>query len=260
MLFGHDDKIALFTKLVSEGELHHAYLFFGDPNIGKASFASGLARFLETRAFEHGNSVAPLIDVRIVGASTGTIGVDVVREVKQFLSQTPLVSSRRTAIIDNAHMLTGEAQSSALKMAEEPPSHGLIIFVTHSMHAFFPPLLSRLHKVYFSRLSTPALSEILQAHFKISKEKAERIAPLSFGRIGRALRLLGVIPAENSEQEVLVGEEIQDELVRLRTRDASHENVSLRAWLVEREMLVKRYSVNQNLQRKAVKTMISKHA
>jgi len=42
-LVGHDNFKKLFEKLAKEGRLSHSYIFFGEPQVGKYSFALSLA-------------------------------------------------------------------------------------------------------------------------------------------------------------------------------------------------------------------------
>lgn len=251
MLFGHSDKIKVFKELVDGGYLSHAYLFFGDAQIGKSHFAKLLAYYLEFGKFEEVSDL--LIDAAwFLPDEKGTIGIGAVRDVKKFLWQTPLRSPRRLAVIDGAEALTPEAQSALLKIVEEPPPHALLIFIAHDLQVLFPPLLSRLSKIYFPRLSKKEVEEILVGHYKVSVANAKAVALRSFGRMGRALKLL-----ERSGKEAADGleAELEQKIIDLRGRDIFKNSKKL-VWLLDREMLLKRFNLNQNLQRKAVEYQI----
>ena len=45
MLIGLEEKIEDFKKLIKEDKLRQSYLFFGEPQIGKFTFASSLVNF-----------------------------------------------------------------------------------------------------------------------------------------------------------------------------------------------------------------------
>ena len=182
MIFGHEDKVDIFKDLVANKKLRHAYLFYGDDSIGKFLFAKHLAHFLEFGKFEISNQT--LLDTQIFEPNEkNSIGIEEAREIKRFLSETPLVSPRRLAIIDRVDTFTPEAQTSLLKIVEVPPLSALIIFITYDPQVLFPPLLSRLNKIYFRRLSKENLKNILQNHFEIPFKKAEALADQSFGRL-----------------------------------------------------------------------------
>src|SRR3989344_8029858 len=129
MLFGHEDKIAAFEKCIAQGTLGHAYLFFGDPQNGKELFARVLANYLERGVWEEPQGT--LSDALFVLPEEGksTLGIHEIRAVRHYLFQSPIYSSRRLAVLGGAERLTSEAQSAMLKIVEEPPKHGLIIFV-----------------------------------------------------------------------------------------------------------------------------------
>lgn len=254
MLFGHEDKIETFKKLASEGNLSHAYLFFGDAGIGKFTFAKSLICFLELNKFEIRDE--PLLDFSVIRPNEkGVIGIDAVREIRAFLWQTPFRSPKRVVIIDDSHSLTLEAQSAFLKIVEEPPRDSMLIFIASSDQFFFPPLLSRLIKIYFRRFSAQKIEEVLIKHFSVPSDKAKEIARDSFGRLGRAL-----VSFRNVDQRVDFAEEIEEELSKkildLRKRNL-FSNASILKWLLEKEMALKRLNLSKALQKKAIQNKIN---
>jgi len=184
MLCGHKDLKESFSTLSKKGNLSHGYIFFGEPQVGKFSFALFLANLLETEDFDLSGRM--LSEVLIIKDS----GIDRVREIKNFLWQKPQNSPKRTVIIDNADLLTAEAQSAILKIAEEPPEHALIILIVSNLNNVLPPILSRLQKIYFSRVSKKEIGEFLIKDMGVKKDKAEELAGLAYGRPGRAVDLI----------------------------------------------------------------------
>ncbi len=250
MIFGHSGKIKLFKKLADENKLNHAYLFFGENGIGKFFFAKHLAYFLEFGEFELKEE--PLLDLKIIKANEkGNIGIDIVHELKNFLWQTPLGSKKRFVIINGAEDLTTEAQSSLLKIVEEPPRDTLLVFIANETQALFPPLLSRLEKIYFYKLAKNEIEKILMENYKVSASKAKTIASDSFGRIGLALEALNKEKKELTENEEFL-KSISDKILSLR-KENIYANINKISWLLEREVLIKRYNLNPSLQKKAIK-------
>jgi DNA polymerase III delta prime subunit len=165
MIIGHESAINDFKDLIARGKLGHGYIFFGPAMVGKRTVALGLGRFLEKGIFDaSANNVddetnevlqeLKMIDVAFMksldeDASGGSIGIDAVREIKNFLWQKPNMSARRTLIIDNADLLTTEAQNALLKITEEPPASSLLILVTSDVESLLPTIVSRLPKIYF---------------------------------------------------------------------------------------------------------------
>lgn len=248
MLYGYEETIALFTELVAHGAVGHAYLFFGDSGVGKGTFARMFANFLERGSFTLPET--PFLDTaEILPDEKGTITIDAVRSVRRFLFERPFAAPRRTVIVRNAGALTDQAEAAMLKIVEEPPSHALIIFVGEHPSALFPPLASRLTKVYFPRMATAALATVLEEHYKVPAAHARQVAKVSFGRMGRALSLLS--STESSAERNPAEAALEETILMLRNEGVVRHAARL-AWLLEREMQVKRYNLNPTLQLKAI--------
>ena len=108
--------------------------------VALSTLALALANFLEHGTFVPPAESAVLQDAKIIDlafmkllkpdAAGDSIGIDAAREIKNFLWQRPNVSARRTHIIDDAAMMTNEAQNAILKVTEEPPSSSLLILIS----------------------------------------------------------------------------------------------------------------------------------
>ncbi|TSA44860.1 hypothetical protein D4R51_02975 [bacterium] len=263
MLFGHEEKVKIFKKLIKEEKLGQAYLFYGDRGIGKNAFAVLLAHALETGKFsaEGGpasggeTGAAPLLDALFLAKDPeeNKLGKEKISEVKKFLWQKPVKSLHKLVILDNTEDLTPEAQGALLKIVEEPPAHALLIFIAQDDQVFLPPLLSRLTKVYFPRLSKAEVANFLSEKYEIKRDKAEEIAERSFGRLGLALNILNKT-AELDEK--ILEDFLESRILKLR-RENLKKNALILTWLLERETLVKRYNLNTNLQRKAAEQILT---
>jgi len=170
-MIGHEDKIKLFKRLADNDKLFHAYLFFGEQQVGKFIFARHLANYLERGLFEEPHGI--LEEVLIISPNEkGTIGIDMAKNLTNFLYQKPVFSKKRTVIIRDAENLTNEAQNAILKIVEESPNSALIILIAQSEDLLLAPLASRLQKIYFSRVALEEISEKLN-NFKIEGKKAD---------------------------------------------------------------------------------------
>ncbi len=198
MLYGYDNLVGDFKKLVDAQELSHAYLFFGEPQTGKFLFAKYLANYIETGKFEE--STSPLSETFIVDFGSEkdeasrdgkeSVGIDKVREIERFLYQTPMSSRYRVAIIRDAEWLTDTAQNALLKILEEPPKSGVIIATARDSSVFLPTVASRMQGIYFKTLPTDKILDFLAKYGKIGKLESEKIGRESFGRIGRAVAII----------------------------------------------------------------------
>ena len=216
MLIGHTKNTFDFKKLIEENALSHGYIFSGPSMLGKRTFALALANFLENGIFEVPTENQILQDAKIIDrasmkmldpdASGNSIGIDAAREIKNFLSQRPNVSTRRTLIIDDAVLMTNEAQNAILKVTEEPPVSSLLILIASETEGLLPTILSRLPQISFGTVAQSEIAEWLAVTFPDScraraveghsKEcvlptaKAVEAAKKSFGKPGLAWRLI----------------------------------------------------------------------
>ncbi|MBI2013764.1 MAG: hypothetical protein HYS87_02995 [Candidatus Colwellbacteria bacterium] len=188
MIIGHKNIEKIFKKLAKENKLSHAYIFFGEPQVGKYTFASALASLLENNKFE--TPTRQLRECLILKPVNDSIGIEEIRDLKIALYQKPISSRYRMAIIDNADALTYQAQNAILKIAEEPPEHGLLVLISSNTENLLPTLNSRFQKIYFPTVTESEISILLKENYSLNAEEADKISKTSFGRPGRAIALL----------------------------------------------------------------------
>jgi len=189
MLIGHEKLKKDFRELVQKNKLAHGYLFFGQPRVGKQLFASCLANFLEIGKLLEPEKV--LTDFLLIKPDEqGTIGIDQMRRLRNFLWQKPFASSRRTAVIDDSEAMTGEAQNAILKIAEEPPESSLLILIASDYERLWPTLQSRMQKIYFAPIGQTLIEKWLKETVKCKADDARNFAEASFGQPGLALMLV----------------------------------------------------------------------
>jgi DNA polymerase III delta prime subunit len=149
-MIGHQVISNQLKNLNVQGILGHGYIFHGPTMVGKKTAALEFAKFLESAGAGEIQSSKTLSDMMLIEADeNNSIGIDAVREIKNFLWQKPNVSVRRTLIINDAELLTTEAQNALLKVTEEPPISSLLILITSDTEAILPTIVSRLPKIYF---------------------------------------------------------------------------------------------------------------
>ena len=228
-VLGHDEQEQLILSLYNQDKLPHGIALTGTKGIGKASFAYRLAKFLfhdgenatdslfggEALKAENFNVPAESDAARKVsslghpdlliveapvdertGAQKTTISVDAIREISKFMHSTAAMGGWRICIIDDADLMTSQAQNALLKVLEEPPHKALIILVAHRMGHFLPTIKSRLRVMPFKPLSQENLDELLSRSGLDIHNKA-LIHCLSEGSIGSAVEL-----AEQEDMEI----------------------------------------------------------
>lgn len=191
MVLGHKLLIKGFKNMVKNGRLSHGYVFFGPEGVGKKTFGLALANFLENQELDYteGKLLSDLF--LILPDENKTIGINVIKEARNFLFQKPNRSLKRTLIIDEAEFLTTEAQNALLKITEEPPASSLLILIVRDPEILMPTLASRLQRIYFSPLSVREVEEWLEEKAK-KKEPAvsRKIIEEARGSLGLAMRML----------------------------------------------------------------------
>jgi len=200
MIIGHNQLVRDFKNLIKNNRLAHGYVFFGEPEVGKFYFAKHLADFLENGGWEI--SKRPLQDALILENASG---IEEMRQLKSFLWQKPVISSKRLVIINDAENLTPQAQNAILKITEEPPENSVLILAVSQPENLLPALLSRLQKIYFGRLPDSEMEKIISD---------KQILALASGRPGRAVRF-------RSEPLIKKGEEYARQFLRLSGQNRS---------------------------------------
>src|SRR3974390_3665856 len=128
----------LITDTLKNAVLHnrvaHGYIFSGARGVGKTTTARILAKALNC---VHGPTVSPCgvcdsckeiaagasLDVIEIDAASNR-GIDQIRELREMVRYAPAAARSKVVILDEAHMLTGEASNALLKTLGEPPEAG----------------------------------------------------------------------------------------------------------------------------------------
>ncbi len=189
-LVGQEHVGRTLSNAISQGRIHHAYLFSGPRGVGKTSAARILAKALNC---EKGLSPIPCnechsceeitkglgVDVFEIDGASNT-GVDDIRDLRENVRYLPTHSRFKIFIIDEVHMLSLNAFNALLKVLEEPPEHAKFLFATTEPHKIPPTILSRCQRFDFRKISTPGIAALLKT---IAEKENLHISPLSLGLI-----------------------------------------------------------------------------
>ncbi|MDR2452299.1 MAG: DNA polymerase III subunit gamma/tau [Candidatus Accumulibacter sp.] len=204
-LVGQEHVVRALTHALTDGRLHHAYLFTGTRGVGKTTLARILAKSLNC---ETGVTATPcgvcsacaeidggrFVDLLEVDAATNT-RVDEMRQLLENAVYAPTRGRFKVYVIDEVHMLSNSAFNAMLKTLEEPPEHVKFILATTDPQKIPVTVLSRCLQFNLKQMTPPLiaahLARILAAE-SIEAEPAalQLIARSAAGSMRDALSLL----------------------------------------------------------------------
>lgn len=130
----------------------------------------------------------PYYEIKIDNANR--IKINSIRDIKKNLSINYGDLRYRMIIIEDAHLMSKEAQNALLKSLEEPPEGIIFILISHKPEFLLPTIYSRCWEVLFTSLSNDILEEILVTKFNVESSIASEISPFAEGSIHTATELL----------------------------------------------------------------------
>lgn len=197
-IIGHKKQLESLARALENDRLHHAYLFLGPEGVGKRTVALSLAMAIQCREkagdfcgccdgcvrVRNGNHP----DVRVVEPlpEKKEIAIQQVRELERQLNYRSFTGGRKIAVVDPASLMNYAAQNALLKTLEEPPKDSLLILISTSVGGLLATLVSRCLRLSFAPLPTQEVASFLETRKGWSREKAELLAAMSMGSLGRA--------------------------------------------------------------------------
>jgi len=217
-IIGQDRPVGILQRALANDALAHAYLFSGEPGIGKRTTALVLAAALNCDASgpDGGCGVCPSCrkvasgshpdvhvlmpeseDQRFLEAASAAearkasdeIKIDQVREAQDRIALRPFEGRKKVLIVDGAEAMNEASSNAFLKTLEEPPGETLIVLVTSLPRDLLPTIRSRCQELQFQPLPRRALADLLRERRGLTEEDAWFLAALSRGSIGRALAM-----------------------------------------------------------------------
>jgi DNA polymerase-3 subunit gamma/tau len=221
-LVGQGHVTETLQNAIRNNRVAHAYIFSGARGVGKTTAARILAKALNCvngptpepcgvcdscKEIAAGSS----LDVIEIDAASNR-GIDQIRELREMVRYAPAAARSKVVILDEAHMLTGEASNALLKTLEEPPDRVIFVMATTEPENLVDTIRSRSQHFHFRALTfaeiTGRLQEIAQKeNLQIEAGALAVIARMAEGSLRDALSLL-------EQARAFCGERIPDKEVR----------------------------------------------
>lgn len=196
-ILGNDLIKNMLKQTLISGQISHSYLMIGISGIGKRMIAYQYAKSIlcmdknkicdnckSCMEFDTNNHP----DFLCIEPDGNSIKIEQIRDLQKRIQEKPIISSNKVYIIDNADLMTKEAQNCLLKTLEEPPEFAIIILIGSNENAFLTTIKSRCMIIHFNPIEDKKVEEYLKQNYGI-KEVSKNILDIAQGSIGKAIHL-----------------------------------------------------------------------
>ena len=142
---------------IQNNQLPQAMLFCGPRGVGKTT----CARILAKQINDDNKSSDFSYNIFELDAASNN-GVDDIRNLIDQVRIPPQTGNYKVYIIDEVHMLSGQAFNAFLKTLEEPPKYAIFILATTEKHKVIPTILSRCQIYDFKKISVTDIKSHLE--------------------------------------------------------------------------------------------------
>ncbi len=189
---GNEPVKELFRHMLEAERIGHAYILEGKRGVGRLTMAKAFASaILQTdNPITHPDFTIVTNKLYDPSKKQENILVDTIRCLKKDVYIRPYSSDKKVYVLPNADTMQAPAQNSLLKIFEEPPGYCTIILIAENANSFLPTIRSRAPVLRLHPLSKGQVHDFLVREKGLPTDRAEQLAILSGGAIGRALELL----------------------------------------------------------------------
>ena len=221
-LVGQEHVTGTLANAIKNDRVAHAYIFSGARGVGKTTAARILAKAMNC---VNGPTAEPCgvcdsckeiaagssLDVIEIDAASNR-GIDQIRELREMVRYAPAASRSKVVILDEAHMLTGEASNALLKTLEEPPDRVIFVMATTQPEDLEDTIRSRSQHFHFRALTFNEIADRIkyigkEENLTIADGAVAVIARMAEGSMRDALSLL-------EQARAYCGDNIPDKEVR----------------------------------------------
>ncbi len=193
-IIGNNDIKQQLIQTIKLDKLSHSYLFIGTDGIGKKLIAKEFAKMmlctgeekycnLCKSCLEFNSDNHP--DFEIIKPDGNSLKIEQIREMQQKILESPIISQKKVYIIDNADLMTKEAQNCLLKTLEEPPEFVVIILIGSMESNFLSTIKSRCTIIKFKDNTNEEIKKYLKNKYNIDNI-SDSMFEMFQGSIGKA--------------------------------------------------------------------------
>lgn len=186
-ILGQNKPISILRNALLNNRLAHAYLFEGPSGAGKAFTALNFAKAINClnaagkpgdccdecascKKIDSGNHID--VSWLVLLKDKTQIAIEQIRQLQSQINLKPYEARYKVFCIQDAELMSADAQNALLKTLEEPPVKSILILISSRPSVLFSTVLSRCQAVKFSALNADAVKEILMKRYDIKSDSA----------------------------------------------------------------------------------------
>lgn len=203
---GHENIKNILSNNINTKNILHSYLFIGEDGIGKKMLAKEFAKAILCTSennkpcnickscveFNTNNNA----NFNLINEEGSAIKIEQIRNVQIKIAEKPINSNYKVYLINEAELMTQEAQNCLLKTLEEPPEYIVIILITSNENKVLNTIKSRCMKLYFNNLDKNSVKKVLTEKFEM-----EDINDSFLDAVGGSIKKALLIKEKSSEYE-----------------------------------------------------------
>ena len=205
-IIGNEKNQNALKTVIKNGKISHAYIMSGIDGVGKTTVAKAFSMGIMCENFTDDScgecKSCHLIksnshpDIKVLdltvdedGTKKATIGVEAIRSLKKDVYLKPFYGKRKIYILENAELMTVEAQNSLLKVFDEPPEYAVIILVCSNINKILSTIISRAVNLRFDALKPAEILQFTEKNYSDFNNK-KVISEICGGSIKKAVELI----------------------------------------------------------------------
>lgn len=214
-ILGNKNAKDILLKSLKNNTVLHSYMFIGNEGIGKRLIASQFAKMILCESFnpqtltECGNCKSCIEfesnnnpDFNYIEPDGKVIKIDQIRFMQNKILEKPIVSNKKVYIINDADLMTKEAQNCLLKTLEEPPEYIVIILIVSNESKMLTTIKSRCMKIQFQKIEDVELKKYLAENLDMENIN-NSILKLCDGSIGKAINIKDKLPEYDKVEAII---------------------------------------------------------